>query len=144
MARGLKPEDAFNKALYYTEGPGRGQNWISALVEQEREAQVTYTLVATPTANFEGNLTVDVAANVSADLAANGNTVAVQSVQAVDTKAPSVVISDDETGTANIAGGDVVYTFQFSEGVTDFTAADIDVVGGTKGLFTAVDADAAE
>ena len=112
MARGLKPEDAFNKALYYTAGPGRGQNWISALVEQEREAQVAYTLVVTSTANFEDNLTVDVAA----DLAANGNTVAVQSVQAVDTKAPSVVISDDETGTANIAGGDVVYTFQFRKG----------------------------
>ena len=138
MARGLKPEDAFNRALYYTEGPGRGQNWISALVAHEREAQVAYTLVVRPTANFEDNL------NVGADLAANGNTVAVQSVQAVDTKAPSVVISDDETGTANIAGGDVVYTFQFSEGVTDFTAADIDVVGGTKGLFTVVNADAAE
>ena len=45
----------------------------------------TYTLVVTPDANFEGNLTVDVAANVAADLAANGNTAAPQSVQAVDT-----------------------------------------------------------
>ena len=101
----------------------------------------TYTLVVTPNANFEGNLTVDVAANVAADLAANGNTVAIQSVQAVDTKAPSVVITDDEAGTANIAGGNVVYTFQFSEAVTGFTAADVDVVGGTKGTFTAVDGD---
>src|SRR5207302_1842855 len=49
-----------------------------------------------------------------------------------DTKAPSVAITDDEPGTANIAGGDVVYTFQFSETVTGFTAADVVVVGGTK------------
>src|SRR5438128_8872229 len=68
------------------------------------DGATVYTLVVTPTANFEGNLTVDVAAGVAADLAANGNTVAVQSVQAVDTLAPSVVISDDEAGTANILG----------------------------------------
>jgi hypothetical protein len=37
MARGMKPEDAYNKALYYTKGPGRGQTWISALAEQDRE-----------------------------------------------------------------------------------------------------------
>src|SRR5215204_6795677 len=48
MARGLKPEDAFNKALYYTEGPGRGQNWISALVEQEREAQPFAAMLGQP------------------------------------------------------------------------------------------------
>src|SRR5207237_580645 len=99
----------------------------------------TYTLVVTPTANFEGNLTVDVAAGVAADLAANGNTVAVQSVQAVDTLAPSVVISDDEAGTANILGGNVVYTFTFSEAVNGFTAADVVVSGGTKGTFTGAD-----
>ena len=49
--------------------------------------------------------TVDVAAGVAADLAGNLNTAAAQSVQAVDTLAPSVAITDDEAGTANIAGG---------------------------------------
>src|SRR5258707_858843 len=99
----------------------------------------TSALVVPPTANFEGNLTVDVAANVAADLAANGNTVAVQSVQAVDTKAPTVAITDDEpAATANIAGGNVLYTFTFSEAVTGFDATDIVVGGGTKGTFTAV------
>ena len=64
-----------------------------------------YTLVITPNAGFQGNLTVDVAAGVATDLAGNPNTAAVQSVQAVDTLAPTVVITDDEAGTANIAGG---------------------------------------
>ena len=56
-------------------------------------------------------------------------------------RAPTVTITDDEGGTANIAGGDVVYTFQFSETVTGFDAGDVVVVGGTKGIFTAVDGD---
>src|SRR2546430_10037564 len=54
-------------------------------------------------------------------------------------KAPTVTITDDEPATtANIAGGDVVYTFTFSEAVTGFDATDITVGGGTKGTFTAV------
>ncbi|MDF3214798.1 Ig-like domain-containing protein [Mesorhizobium ciceri] len=59
----------------------------------------------------------------------------------LDTSAPSVVITDDEPGTANIAGGNVVYTFQFSEAVTGFDASDVAVTNGTKGMFTAIDAD---
>ena len=50
-------------------------------------------------------------------------------------------ITDDEPGTANIAGGTVIYTFQFSETVTGFVVGDITVVNGTKGTFTAVDGD---
>ena len=44
-----------------------------------------YTLVITPNAGFQGNLTVDVAAGVATDLAGNPNTAAPQSVQPVDT-----------------------------------------------------------
>ena len=55
--------------------------------------------------------------------------------------APTVTITDDEPGTANIAGGSVVYTFQFSEAVTGFDASDVTVANGTKGTFTAIDAD---
>ena len=54
---------------------------------------------------------------------------------------PTVTITDDEAGTANIASGSILYTFQFSEIVTGFDAADITVVNGTKGTFTAVDGD---
>ena len=76
--------------------------------------------------------TVDVPAGVATDLAGNPNTAAVQSVQAVDTLAPSVVITDDEAGTANIAGGTITYTFTFSQSVSGFAVDDVVVVGGTK------------
>jgi hypothetical protein len=41
LARGMKPEDAYNKALYYTKGSGRRQNWISALSEQDTDSRVS-------------------------------------------------------------------------------------------------------
>lgn len=56
----------------------------------------------------------------------------------LDITAPTVTITDDEAGTAIIAGGNVVYTFSFSETVTGFAVGDITVVGGTKGVFTPV------
>ena len=55
--------------------------------------------------------------------------------------APTVAITDDEAGTATIASGSILYTFQFSETVTGFDAADITVVNGTPGTFTAIDGD---
>ena len=100
-----------------------------------------YTLVITPNAGFQGNLTVDVAAGVATDLAGNPNTAAPQSVQPVDTLAPSVVITDDEAGTANIAGGTITYTFTFSQSVNGFAVDDVVVVGGTKAAAFASGAD---
>ncbi|WP_160311508.1 beta strand repeat-containing protein [Rhodopirellula islandica] len=99
----------------------------------------TYTLAVTPDPNSTTDITVDVAASVAADAASNPNVTATQAVQAVDTTAPSVAITDDEAGVANIAGGDVIFTFEFSEDMTGFDASDVNVVGGTKGTFTAVD-----
>ena len=100
-----------------------------------------YTLVITPNAGFQGNLTVDVAAGVATDLAGNPNTAAPQSVQPVDTLAPTVVITDDEAGTANIAGGTITYTFTFSQSVNGFAVDDVVVVGGTKAAAFASGAD---
>ncbi len=98
-------------------------------------SDTVYTLVVTPNADSTTDITVDVPANIATDAADNGNTAAIQSVQAVDTTAPTVAITDDTTGTAT---GDVTYTFTFSEAVTGFTADDVDVTGGSKGTFTAV------
>ena len=56
----------------------------------------------------------------------------------IDANAPTVAITDDEPGAANIAGGAVVYTFDFSETVSGFTSGDIVVANGTKGAFTPV------
>ena len=59
----------------------------------------------------------------------------------IDTTGPALSITDDDGGTANIADGDVTFTFQFGQGVTGFDADDISVGNGTKGTFTAVDTD---
>ncbi|MEI8268079.1 MAG: Ig-like domain-containing protein, partial [Betaproteobacteria bacterium] len=98
-------------------------------------SSTVYTLVVTPTAGFEGNVTVDVAASAASDAVGNASAAAAQSVQAVDTKAPTVAITDNQATTTN---GAITYTFTFSEAVTGFTAADVTVANGTKGTFTAV------
>ena len=36
ITRGMDPDQAYQTALYYTEGPGRAQPWINALSEAER------------------------------------------------------------------------------------------------------------
>ena len=100
----------------------------------------TYTLVVTPMAGFQGILAVGVAAGVAFDAAATPNTAAL-SVQVVDTLAPSVVITDDEAGTANIAGGTILYTFTFSQPVNGFAVTDVVVTGGTKAAAFASGAD---
>ncbi len=51
----------------------------------------------------------------------------------VDTKAPTLAITDNDAGVAN---GPVTFTFTFSEAVTGFTADDVAVTNGTKGTFT--------
>jgi hypothetical protein len=97
------------------------------------EAGRVYTLVVTPTAGFEGNVTVDVAASAASDAAGNASTAALQSVQAVDTKVPTVAITDNREGLTN---GAITYTFTFAEAVTGFTADDVTVANGAKGAFT--------
>ncbi|MCI5048539.1 MAG: Ig-like domain-containing protein, partial [Aquisalinus sp.] len=68
-----------------------------------------------------------------------GNTDSASDTSTLDTDFPTVTITDDESGVATISGGDVVYTFTFSEPVFGFTADDINVSGGEKGAFIGVD-----
>ncbi|MCX5948947.1 MAG: Ig-like domain-containing protein [Cyanobacteria bacterium] len=96
-----------------------------------------YTLDVTPPAASTGNVTIDVAANAATDAAGNGNTAPAQYTQAFNTVAPTITISDDNSGTAKI-GQDVTFTFNFSEAVSDFSTNGITVGNGTKGTFTAV------
>ena len=100
-------------------------------------SSTSYTLVVTPTASSSGNVTIDVAASAATDAAGNGNIAPTQYLQPFDTAAPTVTISDNNSGTANI-GQDVTFTFTFSEAVSGFSAAGINVDNGSKGTFTAV------
>ena len=53
-----------------------------------------------------------------------------------DTVAPTITVTDDVPGT--LTAGTVTYTILFSEPVTGFTASDVSVAGGTKGVFTSI------
>ena len=93
----------------------------------------------------DGSLGISIAAGTASDTAGNSAPTAGPSAAFnVDNTAPTVAITDDEAGTANIAGGSVTYTFTFSEGVTGFTTTEVSVANGTKsGLFaTGLDGDA--
>jgi hypothetical protein len=35
VARGMEPDEAYNEAVYYVDGPGRGRTWISALATHD-------------------------------------------------------------------------------------------------------------
>jgi Ca2+-binding RTX toxin-like protein len=86
-------------------------------------SSTVYTLVVTPTAGFEGNVTVDVAASAAIDAANNASTAAAQSVQAVDTKVPTATITLSDS--ALKIGETATVTITFSEAVSGFDLTDL-------------------
>ncbi len=95
----------------------------------------TYTLLVTP--NADGAVSVSVAANIAQDAGTNGNTAASASVTS-DRTVPGLSITPNNV-TTNVSA--ILFTFQFTETVTGFTAGDVSLTNGTAGLFTAVDGD---
>jgi hypothetical protein len=71
----------------------------------------------------------DYAGNTSVDSVGKGYT--------LDTTAPTLSSITDNA--ASTATGDVTFSFAFSEAVSGFSAADVNITGGTKGTFTQVD-----
>ncbi len=84
-----------------------------------------YSATITPTA--DGNITLDVAANVAQDGASNPNTAATQFSILYDATRPTVVISSGVTSPANAAYS---VTITFSESVSGFTVSDLNVGNG--------------
>ncbi len=95
----------------------------------------TYTADITPDGN--GNITIDVAANVAQDAAGNNNTAATQVVTLFDTGVPQVAILN-APAIVNTTSPYTV-TIQFTEDVTGFALSDITVGNGTASNFTTVD-----
>ena len=95
-----------------------------------------YTAQITPTA--DGEVTVDVAADVAEDLAGNGNTVATQArstYTAPDTTAPTVASITRQTPSSSPTHEDsLTWQVTFSEDVTGVDAADFAVTGTTATL----------
>ncbi len=94
-----------------------------------------YTAEITPTT--DGTVTVDVPANVAQDAATNGNTAAAQFSVEADLTAPDIIIT---SLVANPTNGAFTATFTFSEDVTGFDVADINVGNGIAGSFAATSA----
>ena len=89
-----------------------------------------FTALITPTA--DGEVTVDVAADVATDAAGNGNTAATQASSIYDNTAPTVTI----TGVSATSMAAFMATFTFSEGVAGFAVEDIAVGNGAASAFT--------
>ncbi|MBE9064230.1 Ig-like domain-containing protein, partial [cf. Phormidesmis sp. LEGE 11477] len=92
----------------------------------------TYTALITPTA--DGDVTIDVAANVATDTAGNSNTAATQVTSSFDGTDPTVEIQNVPTDT----NSSFTATFEFSEAVSDFTVGDIVVGNGSASDFATV------
>lgn len=94
-----------------------------------------YTATFTPTAGFEGNASLSVAAGGYTDAAGNAGGAGAMPTITVDTLAPTVTI------TSNVAalkiGEMAVISFTFSEAPAGFAADDVATAGGTLGGFAA-------
>ena len=96
-----------------------------------------YTLTVTPTADFSGNVTIDLPAGASVDGANNGNTAATRASVAVDQAAPSVELTSSVvTGPSN--AGSKIITVTFSEDVLNFVASDVTIGNGTLSNFSPI------
>ena len=101
------------------------------------DGESVFTLVVTPPGDSTTDIDVFVDSSEITDLVGNEND-AGSFTQAVDTVAPTVVITSDTTVDA---AGDFVLTFTFSEPVNGFTAGNVGLSGGTAGAFTGADGD---
>jgi Ca2+-binding RTX toxin-like protein/RNA 3'-terminal phosphate cyclase len=92
-----------------------------------------YTFDVTPISS--GTVSVNLAANVAQDIANNNNTAATALTRSADLVRPTVALSS--IAPANVNGVFVV-TATFSETVTGFSTAGINIVNGTVNNFTPV------
>ena len=90
----------------------------------------TYTATITPTGG--GTVTVDIAAGVAQDAAGNDNTAATQFSIEIDGTAPDVTIT---TASSDPVSGTFTITVSFTEDVTGFALADLDVGNGAASDF---------
>ncbi|WP_261842215.1 Ig-like domain-containing protein [Aliamphritea ceti] len=99
---------------------------------------LVYTATFTPGVNIEDTSNEITVSNGYTDAAGNTGTGNTSANYAVDTIAPSLVITAADSNLS--VGETTVLTFQFSEDVSDFMLADITPTGGTLANFVQVDA----
>jgi len=93
-----------------------------------------YTASFAPAANSTAPATIEVAPGTFTDDTGTANILAAQLSMSVDTVAPGITLA---TNDAALKTGDVaLLTFTLTEPSTDFTTADIAVIGGTLSGFS--------
>ncbi|NBP38539.1 MAG: DUF4214 domain-containing protein, partial [Betaproteobacteria bacterium] len=100
----------------------------------------TYQVVATPNKDFSGDLVFSLAGSAAKDLKGNTLTTAANKTVAVDTKAPTLAITDhiaDSQGNPQATGLPVVFSLTFSEPVFGLTLEDFSLSGGSLSKLTA-------
>ncbi|WP_406647561.1 VCBS domain-containing protein [Aliisedimentitalea scapharcae] len=132
MDQSVDPSIAFSSPVDTTLGLNAGMSgWLDA---------TTYRAVYDVLDGDVDVQDVDFTVTGAQDLAANPQ--ALQSFDEnidIDTVNPTVTISDNTMGVSNSTSGDVTFTFEFTEGVTGFSASNVTVTNGTKGSFVPVD-----
>lgn len=100
-----------------------------------------YSLVVTPAANTQGNITLSVSNTGVKDASGNALAAVPNYTQAfdsvvvpVDTTPPTATVTDNTTGTAS---GPVTYTIAFNEAVKGFDVSKLSLAGGTLSGFVA-------
>jgi ELWxxDGT repeat protein len=94
----------------------------------------TYTATFTPNASFTGNASIGVAAGVFSDSSGNPNLATSSISIAVDTVAPTIVITWSGSSPL-LAEGTATVTFTLSEPANDFSSNDVTVANGTLSGF---------
>lgn len=98
-----------------------------------------YRLTVTPDADVaSGTISIEVPEGAITGASGTPSTVATRATQRFDTLPPTLTITDDIAG---VAIGPVTFTFSLSEPVSDFTAEEVSVTGGSRGALTALPGD---
>ena len=105
-----------------------GGDLLASVTDLTSDDNTVWTATLTPIAGADGDVTIQVPANIADDAATNKNTASTGQTVSVDTQGPSVSISGIPTTPQN---GAFDVTIIFSEVVSGFVAGDI-TVGGDK------------
>ncbi|MEW6996041.1 Ig-like domain-containing protein, partial [Colwelliaceae bacterium MEBiC 14330] len=97
---------------------------------------ITYTATLTPTAEYDGDISISVADNSYTDADGNNGT-GDGLVVSSSTDTPTLAITSDESDL--VAGDTATISFTFSEATTDFVVGNVSVTGGTLGTLSTSD-----
>ena len=103
--------------------------YATASLKSGSDGDDTYVVTITPNSNSEGDVTIEVPANVVTDAALNDNTASQVHTVRIDTIVPTVESIDVPNGTQNGAFNAII---TFSEDVTGFEATEISLSGAAS------------